>query len=52
MVDVNACLEDGATACQNGNLGVVSVLLQFGADSNVKTSNGDSSYVSLSEWSQ
>ena len=43
-VDVNACLEDGATgiyiACQNDHLGVVSTLLQFGADPSVKRSDG------------
>ena len=39
-VDVNTCLENGLTpiyiACLNGHCGVVSTLLQFGADPNLR----------------
>ena len=43
-VDVNVCLEDGATdiyiACQNDHSCVVSTLFQFGADPSLKRSDG------------
>ena len=52
-VDVNASLEDGATAiyiaCVNGHLGIVSTLLQFDADPNHKKHNGWSPLMAASE---
>ena len=45
--NINACLEDGSTAiyiaCQNGCSGVVSILLQFGADPTLQRRNTFSS---------
>ena len=47
-VDVNPCLENGATkiynACHNGHSGVISKLLQFGADPKLNKRNGSTPF--------